>query len=157
MRRWWRGERVSAARAHEATPASAHARGRPLTHAAHVRDPPDVPLAQIARERGGAEDCCEGGGGASGSAQDAHTRPRQHPRTPAVAHLHISRMFVTCPTFHWLRSSFVIFLSRNNMFMSVTILVSLRWKVRSKSHVKRFTTRRWGVGARVTTTRVTRT
>ena len=43
----------------------------------------------IARERGGAQDCCEGGGGASGSAQHAHTRPRQHPRTPAVAHLHM--------------------------------------------------------------------
>ena len=157
MRRWWRGERVSAACAHEATPASAHACGRPLPHHAHVRDLPDIPLAQIARERGGFVDCCEGGGGASGAAQHAHTRPRQHPRTPAVAHLHMEFMFQTRPTFHWLRSSFVIFLSQNNSCMSVTILVSLWWKVRSKSHVKRFTTRQWGVGARVATTRVTRT
>ena len=156
MRRWWRGKRVSAARAHEATPASAHARGRLLTHGAHVRDLPDIPLAQIARERPGFEDCCEGGGGASGSAQRAHTRPRQHPRMPAVAHLHMQYMFVTRPTFHWLRSSFVIFLSWNKLSMSVTILVSLWWKVRSKSHVKCFKTRRWGWG-RVVTTRVTRT
>ena len=45
-------------------------------------------------------------------------------------------MSVTCPTFHRLRSTFVIFLLRvlsNNLFMSVTILVSLWWKVRSKS------------------------